>query len=954
MNVTSKGMNCTVFFNFFPLELITIILKLHQGWIFLMNIIRHGTFSALLLVFVLAWCHSAGASTVVIERPDAVYSVSEHSLFLEDKSGRLSFDDVTSPLRRTEFKKSDDRVPNFRFSRSAFWFKFTLSDRRGRGDNEQLVLRYRWPFINSITVFIEESNGNYRMVETGCAWPFDTRDIPARLFMFRVPHVENGDTTVYVRCSTRGALLFPVDVAPWSKMMHESEIENLLYGIFAGVMIMMIFFHLLMFTAIRDVDYIYFCVYIAAQMMNHFMTDGFMFRYFSFPVEYLHQWMMLLAAIVAAVIILFSSHLLNLDKDIPVMGTLFKAAAVLFGILALASFPASGFIGWRLFFALVFLITVITLVLSVIRMVQGVALAKYIFVFILLYLSSTITVNLIRLNIIPFNSLTYGIRPLSLIMQALILAYAINARIRKMERDKLAIQDEAIQALERNDRLKDEFLANTSHELRTPLHGIVGLADITLRNGRVNMPRYVRENLLLISSSGRKLLSIINDLLDFSKLKHGELSLNIKAVDLKSAVSVVFSLLSPLTEGKAIELRNRVQPDMPRLLADELRLKQVLSNLTGNAIKFTPFGVVEISARVNDSGMAEVTVSDTGIGLEKDSIERIFTPFEQGDGSGVREYGGTGLGLSITKNLVELMGGEIRAESPEQGGASFIFTLPLDRRAAERGDARDVKERAGGVQIPDINYEQNTPGRDGALYTPAILAVDDDPVSLKILSDFIGLLGYRCITAKDGASALDIISGQRGVDMVLLDVMMPGVSGYEVLKKIRKTRGPEDLPVILITAKSLIDDINAGFSAGANDYIIKPFDIDELSRRVKNILMSMGRVEKGIPGIRIKEKKGDLFIPYRDILYLSSSGKKSIIFKQGGGEEVAMLLKEIEQILPVNFLRIHRGHIINMDHVVKIHHRESWSYDAELSGGAVLPVGRTFITQLKEYLDRKS
>lgn len=911
-----------------------------------------GYFKALLMLILLLCCIPAGASPVVVEKSGVIYNVSAHCQYLEDKSGRLTFDMVRSPSLSKEFKNPQDEIPNFSFTKSVYWFRFTLRDKRGNSDNEQLVLRYRWPFINSITVFVESNNGNYRMAETGCAWPFETRDIPSRLFMFRVDPINGSDTTVYVRCSTRGILIFPADISSWGTMISEAEAENLLYGIFAGIMIIMVFFHLLMFAAVRDIDYIYFCLYIAAQMVNHLLTDGIIFRYFSFPVEYLHQWMMVLASVLTAVIILFSSHILNLDKDIPFMGTVFKTAAAVFVFFALASFPASDYIGWDFFFTLVLFVAVLTLVLSVIRMAQGYAIAKYIFVFILLYISSTLTLNLIRQNIIPFNSITYGIRPVFLILQALILAYAINKRIRSMELDKLIVQEEAIKAFEKTDRLKDEFLSNTSHELRTPLHGIVGLADITLKNGRVEIPRYVRENLLLISSSGRRLLEIINDLLDFSKLKHGEIPLNIKAVDLKSAVSVVFSLLSPLTEGKALELRNRVPSDIPLLVADELRLKQVLSNLIGNAIKFTPFGVVEVYASVNNHGMAEVTVSDTGIGLEESTLERIFTPFEQGDGSEARAYGGTGLGLSITKKLVELMGGAIRAESGERGGAAFIFTVPLDRRAIKRGDEKPAKKRDRGIHHPDIIYKMERPARDGEKFIPTILAVDDDPVSLKILSDFIAILGYRCITAGDGASALDIISAQRGIDMVLLDVMMPGVPGYEVLKKIRKTRGPEDLPVILITAKSLIDDINAGFSAGANDYIIKPFDIDELSRRVKNILMSMGRIDKGVPGIRIKEKKCDLLIPYRDIYYLSSSGKKSIIFKQGGEEEVTMLLKDIEQMLPGNFLRIHRGHIINMDHVIKIHHADSWSYDAELTGGAVLPVGRTFISRVKEYLDR--
>lgn len=224
------------------------------------------------------------------------------------------------------------------------------------------------------------------------------------------------------------------------------------------------------------------------------------------------------------------------------------------------------------------------------------------------------------------------------------------------------------------DNMKDEFLANTSHELRTPLTGMTGIAE-ALRDGSAGpMNERALYQLDLIIQSGSRLNGLVNDILDFSKIRNNNLELQLKETDFHSITEVSIAVTRPLLKNKPVELINSVPENLPYVFADERRLQQILINLTGNSVKFTEKGRIEISASEKGE-FIEVALSDTGIGIEKSRLSKIFNAFEQADGSISRTYGGTGLGFSITKMLVELHGGEIRAESTPLKGTTVRFTL---------------------------------------------------------------------------------------------------------------------------------------------------------------------------------------------------------------------------------------------------------------------------------------
>ena len=244
-------------------------------------------------------------------------------------------------------------------------------------------------------------------------------------------------------------------------------------------------------------------------------------------------------------------------------------------------------------------------------------------------------------------------------------------------------------SLQRMDLLKDQFLANTSHELRTPLHGMIGLSESMIEGAAGKLSPKALENLSLIASSGHRLANMVNDILDMAKIQDKGLNLNLRPVDLRSLSEMVIRISLPLVGGKPLEIVNAVAPDTPRVHADEERIRQVLSNLVGNAVKFTNKGVIEVSAHViprEDEGadggsgsLVEVRVSDTGIGIPEEYRDAIFEAYRQVDGGDARSYSGTGLGLAIAKQIVEQHGGTIKVASGTGGGSVFSFTLPVSR-----------------------------------------------------------------------------------------------------------------------------------------------------------------------------------------------------------------------------------------------------------------------------------
>jgi two-component system sensor histidine kinase ChiS len=410
----------------------------------------------------------------------------------------------------------------------------------------------------------------------------------------------------------------------------------------------------------------------------------------------------------------------------------------------------------------------------------------------------------------------------------------LNEMIRKLNGARHKLEENAAELKEKNekleqtDRLKDEFLANTSHELRTPLHGIIGIAQTLSMNLEQQSTGTIQSNLDIIVSTGRHLSMLVDDILDFSKLKHNSLNLVLQAVDLYQVVTVVEKLSQPLLTLKGLQFENRLPLYLPYVSADEVRLQQILQNLIGNAIKFSEQGVITIEAR-QQGGWLEIAVSDSAQLIPPDKFGIIFQAFEQLDGSLSRVHGGTGLGLSIVKQLVELHHGIVWV-SNHSNGNTFTFTLPVAMGTETTHISPPPIDSAEPIRLP-CTLVTGTASQDNALFT--ILAVDDDIANLQVIINQLSSENYAVHCVQEGQAALDWISHHGRPDLVLLDIMMPRMSGFEVCKQLRQQFDIGSLPIVFLTASHRRKDRETGFSLGANDYLTKPFEKSDLLARVR-------------------------------------------------------------------------------------------------------------------------
>ncbi|WP_188594506.1 sensor histidine kinase [Paenibacillus silvae] len=428
----------------------------------------------------------------------------------------------------------------------------------------------------------------------------------------------------------------------------------------------------------------------------------------------------------------------------------------------------------------------------------------------------------------------YSLPPVEPFLVLLMLALLMSLRFSNAFQRIEELSEQLLEA----DKHKDDFLARTSHEFKTPLHGVMNISRSMLDDVANPATAGQREKLQLVIEITKKLSQLVYDILDLSKLKQGEFRIMLASVDVRSIVEVQIRFYAYLCSEKDIQLINQVPVDFPFAYADEIRLSQVISNLLDNAIKHTEHGTIVVTGEER-GGLLQFEVRDTGAGIDPKDLPHIFEPFKSIEGKQKR---GFGLGLPIAKQLIDLQGGQLAVVSTLGVGTTFTFTL--SKAGSTRKSTLNPSSPTEPYMLPNKEYSFSTPFIMNAEGNRTVLIVDDQYVNLKVLLDALQSLDYRVIAVKDGYEALEQIGQPGRIDLVILDLMMPGMSGYEVCLEIRKRYSLLDLPVLMVTAALQPQDKVAAFQVGANDYLPKPFDLEELKARIGSLLAmkeSLGR-----------------------------------------------------------------------------------------------------------------
>jgi signal transduction histidine kinase len=776
---------------------------------------------------------------------------------LVDDTGTRTLEDVSSVELQPRWVSSGRDVPSFGYRSGAVWARVTLADRRSPA--APLFVEFAY----AVTDFVDLSDVTSDGVVTfkaGDHRPHGTWPLQERLPVFELaPHAEH---TLYVRVAGGSSLQLPLKVFSSASFRDHIRNDTALQALYFGALLALAAYNVIVWARIRLRVYLWYVLFLTSFGVFQATLSGYAY-WLLWPSSATVADGALVVSLgisavssVAFVIELFDTlrrsflrKLLRVTQGASVLcafaGPVFLPNAASIQLLLVPCLVAAGAM----------------IAAGVVAHLGGERLAKWYLIAWSAFLLGTIAMILRSFGVLPTSTWTLHTQQFGSAVEFILLSFVLSDRISILQEQVQAEQAKALaaardaadaheRALTEERRLResrDQFIATTSHELRTPLNGMLGLVQAVLRRDASRISEASHRSLDGVVKSGQRLAGLIGDLLDLSRAQRGTFALHKAPTSVARQTDMVLELLQSTLEGGPLRLESLVADDLV-VNADPQRVQQILFNLLGNAVKFTKAGTVRVTAQRHD-GFVTVSVSDSGPGVAIDAQERIFDPFTQADGGIERRFGGTGLGLAIVKSLVEAHGGKVGVQSVPGFGATFWFSLPVAMATAT--EALDnvpgsvlgsvVSERIEGLraQIQHTSVQATGPSPNSAVLPAAkpslltILVVDDEATNLQVLGELLSLAGHRVLPASNAQEAFAWL--EREIPhLVLLDIMMPGKSGYEVLSEMRTQFNEAELPVLLLTARAQESDLVEGFRRGASDYILKPFSAAEVEARIEH------------------------------------------------------------------------------------------------------------------------
>ena len=762
-------------------------------------------------------------------------SIDQSIFILKDTEQSYSIIEVASPPLQWGFMPNDRGIVNEGFTEAAYWVQFNVVNRAAE---KEWLLELPVPALEHAVLYSPLADGTYSVKEAGRDMPAADRDHFHRNHVFDLEFGDQENTTFYLQVKSDGPMQLPLTIWERNAFQSHSRSTTALIGLLTGVGIVVTIYYLSQFVRHRQRSYLYFLVFALSVFCGLSAMAGLTLSYI-WPETPLFNVKIVYASIGITSIfaLLYTESFLDTRRHFPASRNVIKILIGVNTALILLLFIFDEIIMTLLPLTLLGSGAVM-LAVSAASWNKGIKYARYYTVGSMLFLLGSGIAILLMFGIAPLIMQAENAVYLSVGASVFLSAFSLSDKEAskvsdKLKREKKAVERQrlAMESLKHANERKDELLAITSHGLRTPLYGMIGIAETLQESNAAKISPAVNHQLDTIISNGKKLAHMVNAILDFSKLKHDSLNIHVETIKLYELTENVLEICRPLVKNDNLRLYETFPHNLPEAIADPDRFQQILYNLVENAINHTESGEIVISAKKSGKQLL-VSVRDTGKGIEHDKLSTLFEPFHKVDEREIGSNAGTGIGLNITKRLVELHGGWLKVESAIGSGSTFSFTLPVyvpdENASAPEGEIPVIEELTDAEIAETVTARRRSGGQIRAL----VVAYDE--VNRQMLIYQLEQEGYSIFGASGGLEAIRLLENQP-IDLVILDWALADMSGNDLCRHIRKDYTMTELPILMLSEIGGVREKKDAFTAGANDYLLKPCDKEEFLLRVDSL-----------------------------------------------------------------------------------------------------------------------